>query len=331
MADDWTIQKLLTWTRDWLTQKGSPSARIDAELLLGEVLKLRRLDLLLRFDQPVDKDELTAFKALIQRRSRGEPVAYILGRKGFYGIDLHVTPAVLVPRPETETLVDVALAFLRAAAAPRGPVLDLCTGSGALVLAIGHELLERPRGLVRPARPAPELPAEAGDAVAHAQALPNKPPAPPLAEPVARALVATDLSADALTVARDNATRLGLQVDFRQGDLLAALQPGERFAAIVSNPPYVLSERIATLDRDVRDFEPHLALDGGADGMYILQRLAAGVRDFLLPGGLLVVEVGSREQGLAFAELLATGGLPGAAVELVQGGPTSLVRVVRGD
>jgi release factor glutamine methyltransferase len=296
MADTWTIQRLLNWTRDWLTQKGSATARLDAELLLAEVLKLRRLDLLMRFDQPLDKPELAAFKALIQRRARGEPVAYILGRKGFHAIDLKVDRRVLVPRPETEALVDQAVALCCVAGAPAGPVLDLCTGSGAIALAMAH-------------------------ALAHADARPREFAAPP--EP--RSIVASDLSEEALAVARSNGEELGLAVDWRRGDLWHALRPDERFAVIVSNPPYVLSDRIATLATDVRDFEPHLALDGGRDGMTVLASLASGAAEHLLPGGSLVVELGDRGQGLRFAELLATAGLDNAVVTPIQGGPTSMV------
>lgn len=288
----WTIQRLLAWTRDWLQQQGSPTARLDGELLLGEVLKLRRLDLLLRFDQPVQKDELAAFKALIRRRAKGEPVAYILGRKEFYGIELEVTPAVLVPRPETESLVDVALAHLRAEDAPDGPVLDLCTGSGAIALAIGDEL----RKAAKP-----------------------------------RAILATDLSPQALEVAARNTAKLGLQeqVALRQGDLWAAVPAGETYAAIVSNPPYVLTSALAGLDRDVRSFEPKLALDGGPQGLDVLTRIAEQAAAHLRPGGLLAVELGSRAQGQAFAAQLAAGGLPDARVEPVLGGPTCVVSVKR--
>lgn len=286
--ETWTIQRLLAWTRDWLTRAGSPSPRIDAELLLGEVLHVGRLELLLRFDQPVQKDELTAFKALIKRRARGEPVAYILGRREFYGLDLQVSPAVLVPRPETESLVDAVVAFLRSAEAPAGPVLDLCTGSGAIALAVADTL------------------AKAGQP---------------------RPVVATDVSLDALAVAQSNAQRVGLPdaIDWRPGDLWAALRSGEVFAAIVSNPPYVLSGVLATLERDVRDFEPHLALDGGPDGMRLLADIARRAGEFLAPGGLLAVELGSRAQGQRMVEAGEVAGLGRGKVEPVMGGPTCVV------
>ena len=146
----WTIQRLLTWTREWLTKQGSATPRLDGELLLAHVLQCRRLDLLLRFDQPVSKEELAAYKALLRRRAALEPVAYILGRRAFHAIEVAVSAAVLVPRPETESLVDEALAFLIKAEAPAGPVLDLCTGSGCIALALAHGLQAKqaPRPLV---------------------------------------------------------------------------------------------------------------------------------------------------------------------------------------
>jgi len=281
----WTIQRILLWTRDYLAKTGSPSARLDAELLLAEVMKVRRLDLLLRFDQPLQKDELAGFKRLIQRRAKHEPVAYILGRKEFYGLDLHVDRNVLVPRPETESLVDEVLAFLGKDDAPAGDVLDLCTGSGAIALAIADAVKKKAAN---------------------------------------RKVVGTDVSAEALAVAQTNGARLGLEVQWLAGDLFAPIT-GRQFAAVASNPPYVLSARMSALDADVRDFEPHLALDGGPDGLHVLGRIAAQAGGALLPGGLLAVELGSRGQGAAMVQALADAGMNGGRVVPVLGGPTSLV------
>jgi release factor glutamine methyltransferase len=284
----WTIADLIAWTKDWLQRHGSPTPRLDADLLLCEVLKLRRLDLLLRFDQPVQKTELAAFKALIQRRSKGEPVAYILGRKEFYGLELSVDRRVLVPRPETESLVDAVLAFLRADGAPAGDVLDLCTGSGCIAIALADALrmTESPRRVV-----------------------------------------ATDASREALEVAAANVARHGLQdrIALRHGDLWAAVQPGQRFAAIASNPPYVRNSMLPKLDRDVRHFEPAAALDGGEGGMAVLARIASGAADRLVPGGLLSVELSDAAQGDEMIQALARHGLPGAAFSPILGGPTGLV------
>lgn len=282
----WTIQRLLAWTRDWLGKQGSASPRLDAELLLAHVLQCKRLDLLLRFDQPVTKDELTAYKALIRRRAQLEPVAYILGKRAFHAIELEVSPAVLVPRPETELLVDEVLAFLAKPEAPDGAVLDLCTGSGCIALAIGHALAER--GAPRP-------------------------------------LVASDASEPALQQARRNAERLGLEVQFCKGDLFDPLPSGARYAAVASNPPYVRSGDLAKLDRDVRDYEPKLALDGGVSGLDLIERIIVAAPRFLLPAGLLALEMGSRTQAEQALQWCGRAGLQGGRLVAVMGGPTHLV------
>ncbi len=284
--DIWTIQRLRDWTCAYLDKHGSLTPRLDTDLLLGEVLKLPRLQLLLRLEQLVLKDELAAFKALVKRRAAREPVAYILGRRAFYDLEVRVDARVLVPRPETESLVDAVLLFLKEPTAPEGAVLDLCTGSGAIALAIAKALQARQ---------------------------------------AERPVLATDVSAPALEVARQNAALLTLPVQFAQGDLWAALPADQRFAVIASNPPYVQHDTIATLEPDVRAWEPHLALDGGADGLDILRQIAAHAARRLVPGGLLAVELGSPAQGRALVELLTAAGLPGGKVEPVTEGPTSLV------
>ena len=286
--DIWTIQRLRDWTCDYLQKNGSSTPRLDADLLMGEVLKLPRLQLLLRLEQAVQKEELAQFKALVKRRAAREPVAYILGRRAFHDLDLRVDARVLVPRPETESLVDAVLLFLKEPSAPEGAVLDLCTGSGAIALAI-----------------------------AKAQKL----------RKAERPMVATDLSEPALEVAKQNAALLGLPITFYAGDLWRALPDDQRFAVIASNPPYVLHDVIGGLEPDVRLWEPHLALDGGADGLDVLRQIAAQAAARLLPGGLLVVELGGPGQGRAFIDLLAANGLPGGKSELITEGPTSLVTV----
>ena len=186
---------------------------------------------------------------------RGEPVAYILGRKEFYGLDLAVNPSVLIPRPETELLVDLAL--------QRNPasVLDLGTGSGAIALAIKHQ---RPRAMV----------------------------------------VAVESDLSALLVARRNATKLNLEVDFRHGRWFAPVS-GERFELIVSNPPYVASG-----DRHLADlrFEPQGALLAGPDGLDSIREIVKQAGSFLFPGGWLLLEHGMGQER-AVRELLAEAGL----------------------
>ncbi len=288
MSETWTIKRILIWSDGFLSKHGSESPRLDAELLLGEALALRRLDLYLHFDRPLQADELAAYKTLVCRRARHEPVAYILGRKGFHAVDLQVGPGVLVPRPETELLVDRVLQFAAGDDAPQGAALDLCTGSGAIALAL----------------------AEAWRA-----------------DEADRPIVGTDISEQGLCWARRNAEALApaQPIDWRQGDLFGALRPDERFAIIVSNPPYVRSDVLATLNPTVRDHEPMLALDGGDDGMAILNRITAEAPQWLLPGGLLAVELGSREQGESTVQAMTKIGMVGARHEAIGPGPTGVV------
>jgi len=235
--------------------------RADAEALLLHVLGQTRSWLFAHAGDVLDMDVQMAFEALAARRAAGEPVAYLTGRRGFWTLELEVTPATLIPRPETELLVELALERLPRDAAIR--VADLGTGSGAIALAIASE---RPRAQV----------------------------------------VATDASADALAVARRNAQRLGIgNVRFVQGDWLAPLA-GERFALIVSNPPYIEAADPHLAQGDLR-YEPAAALASGADGLDDIRRIVTGAPAHLDAGGWLLFEHGWN-QGAACRGLLdATG------------------------
>ena len=287
----WTVARLLTWATDWLGSKGSLSPRLDAELLLGEALQAQRLDLYLNFDKPADSDELARFKKLIARRARGEPVAYILGRKGFHAIELAVGPGVLVPRPETEYLVDAVLERV-GPDGPWGPVLDLGTGSGAIALALAFAWRDLPEP--------PEM-------------------------------IASDVSPAALDYARRNAAQLELagRVTFVEAEGPEALIERGPFAVVVSNPPYVRADALASLQRDVVDFEPHRALVSGADGLDLLRRIARSVPALLRPGGIFACELGSPGQGQEVASLLRDGGLLDAVHVPIGPGPTSIVTASR--
>jgi len=231
-----------------LTAAGCDSPRLDAELLLGHVLGVDRAALIADPGRGLEPDEARAFQALAARRRAREPVAYILGRKGFRTIELAVDPRVLVPRPETEHVVEAALGL------PRGArVADVGTGSGAIALALKAER--------------PDL-----------------------------AVVATDVSADALEVARANARRLGLEVELVEGDLLAPV--AGPLDAVVSNPPYVAVTD--ALPPDVRLHEPAQALMASPDGLEVIRRLVAAAAG--VP--FLAVEVGAG-QARAVADLMA--------------------------
>jgi release factor glutamine methyltransferase len=236
---------------------GSRSPRLDAELLLAKALGATRDELLREPGRDLDPEEAARFEELMARRLAREPVAYILGTRAFRTIDLEVTPDVLIPRPDTETLVDVALEAL-AAIPIAGPdpddeplALDVGTGSGCIALALATE------------------------------------------DPFVR-LVATDIEPGALAVARRNAARLGLarRVEFVLSDLFADV--GERpFDLIVSNPPYVPADEYVALEPNVRDHEPRRALYGGPDGLDVYRRLVPGAALLLRPGGTLALEVGA--------------------------------------
>jgi release factor glutamine methyltransferase len=252
--DRWTVGRLLNWTRDFLKKKGSESPRLDAEVLLASVLDCERVRLYTQYEDEVGEKDRARFRELVRRRSEGSPVAYLVGRKEFYSLSLAVSPAVLIPRPDSEFVVVEALARLKGLDSPR--CVDVGTGSGCLALACSHQ------------------------------------------HKTARFL-AIDLSPDALDVARSNAEKLGLadRVEFREGDLLGPVAGEGPFDLILSNPPYIASEVIPSLEPGVRDFEPHLALDGGEDGLRVVDRLVSQAIPLLTVGGHLILEIGSDQEG----------------------------------
>jgi release factor glutamine methyltransferase len=250
---------------------GSRSPRLDAELLLGKALGVTRADLLREPARALTADEAAEFEALLGRRLGREPVAYILGHRAFRTIDLEVTPAVLIPRADTETLVEVALEELTALPLA-GPdpedeplAIDVGTGSGCVALALAAE-----------------------DPFVH--------------------VVATDVDPGALAVARGNAARLGLarRVEFVVSDLFHDV--GERpFDLVVSNPPYIPADEYVALEPNVRDHEPRLALYGGVAGLDFYRRLVPGAALLLRPGGMLAVEVGAGQADAVAGIMTAAG------------------------
>lgn len=268
--DVWTISAVLAWAAEDFRARGIERPRLDAEVLLASALGVTRVQLVIDAQRPLVPAELASFRELVQRRRTHEPVAYLVGRREFYGRMFRVDRRVLIPRPDTETLVDVALARTRAVSMCMR-ALDLCTGSGCVAVTLGRE---RPTACVH----------------------------------------ATDASEGALAVARDNALRLGAyNVSFEKGDLYEAVDPRCCFDLIVANPPYIASKEVETLTRDIRDFEPRVALDGGVDGLAVLRRIVEGAPRFLVEGGTLAVEVGAGEAE-AVAELLVACGFASIGV-----------------
>jgi release factor glutamine methyltransferase len=257
-----------------LEERGFENARLEAELLLAAALGLRRLDLYLQHDRPIGAAELETFRQHVRRRLRHEPLQYITGVAQFRHLSLRVDARVLIPRPETEVLAGVAIERAKRSADP-GALSAADIGTGSGAIALS---LAQEGGYGR--------------------------------------VVATDRSMAALEVARDNAQRLGLaeRVELRRGELLDALPEGERFDAIVSNPPYVAESERDALPVDVRDWEPAEALFAPGDGLAILLALADAAPDRLKPGGMLAVEVGPGQAGAVAERMRGCGRYTGVSV-----------------
>jgi release factor glutamine methyltransferase len=264
-----TIREALAEETASLVAAGIESPGLDSSLFLAKVLNISRSMLTAAGNDNIPPSSVTAFRKLIKRRQSGECTAYILGKKEFYGLEFTVTPSVLVPRPDTETLVETALLGSRewgAGSREQRPgkrpirVLDLCTGSGAVAIALKHTM--------------PEL-----------------------------EVWAADISAEALEIAKTNAARLlpPDSIRFFQGDLYTALSPTpplptplSPFPIIVSNPPYIPSAEIPSLSPEVR-MEPALALDGGDDGLNVIRNIISRAPEFLCTGGVLLLEADPRQ------------------------------------
>ena len=255
-GDDWTIIKLLEWTTSYFASRAIESPRAGAEILLAHVLNLKRVDLYLRYDQPLMQTELERFKTMIRRRVRREPVAYITGCREFWSMNLTVSGDVLIPRPETECLVEQALAELSTEDTTEPlHILELGTGSGAIILALASSLRRS-------------------------------------------VCFVSDVSERSLQVARENAHRHGLdgRIHFFCGDWTRPLRFKGIFDVIVSNPPYIPTAKIKTLEPEIHLYEPLRALDGGDDGLASIRQLITQAHRFLRPGGRLLLEIGHDQQ-----------------------------------
>ena len=250
-----TYRELYEEGRRILEQAGLPDAALDARFLLEEVCGTNLQTLLVFPEKKVTEEEVNQYRAFVQRRKDREPTAMILGEWDFMGLTFRLNKSTLIPEQDTEVLVETALEELKRRGPGEAPlrILDLCTGSGCILLSLLHELRN------------------AGG-------------------------LGTDLSEEALEAARENAVRLGLQErgTFRQGDLWEPVGD-ERFDLIVSNPPYVPTDVIPTLEPEVRCGEPYAALDGGEDGLVFYRRIMEEAAGHLKPSGIIIVESGFDE------------------------------------
>lgn len=256
-AKVWTVREVLQWTADFFARRRLEQPRLEAEILLKKVLGQDRVQLYMNFDQPLEARELAAYRQLIRRRAEGEPAAYLLGEKEFMSLTFEVNRQVLIPRPDTEVLVEIALRWLKETAGELFSLpcqaVDVGTGCGNIAVSLAYYF------------------------------------------PAVR-VAATDVSAAALEVARRNAARHGVEerVTFWEGDLLAPLEAAGlkgKVHLIAANLPYIPSASLPHLPREVLH-EPLTALDGGKDGLVHYRRLIPQAEACLCPGGLLLMEIG---------------------------------------
>ena len=265
----WTIKKLLDWVSRYFADKGIDSPRLSAELLLCHVLGLERIQLYTLFDRAVDPPQLAELRALVKRAGEHEPVAYLVGRCEFYSLPLKITPDCLIPRPETEHLVEKSILLLRQRQGAQ-QVLDLCTGSGCIAAAIAKNVKD-----------VQIVATDISDA----------------------ALNVAAENIDKLKLGE----RVKLLCGDLFDPIIEGLDE-TRFDLIVSNPPYVSEPEYAALDKNVKDYEPAGALLAGADGLDVYKRILEKIDDFLKSDGALMMEIGYA-QGSAIRDLLENTGV----------------------
>ena len=267
-----TVGQALQLSTDYLKDKEVESSRLSAELLLAEVLGTDRLNVYLRFEQPLEQPEVDRLRGLLARRGKHEPMAYILGRKEFMGLDFEVASGVLIPRPDTELLVEAVKH--RASDTGSLHIFEIGPGSGCIIISLLHAL------------------------------------------PQARG-TAVDLSEKSLEITEKNAARIGVaeRLTLHQGSLFEPLKdsPAASFDWIVSNPPYILDSEWAGLQKDVKDYEPAMALRAGPEGLEVYRPLITEAPRWLKPGGGLALEV-SPATSSAVAQLMKSSGFSGIEI-----------------
>ncbi len=253
------VVDLLNWSANHLKNHGVDNPRLEAELLLGYCMGMEREKLYIHLNDSIDGDIIERFYTKLERRKKGEPLQYILGQKEFWSINIKLNSKVFIPRPETELLVEEALLISQKAQDRRNlKILEIGTGSGAIVIALAKEL----RNV---------------------------------------SLIATDISWDAISLAKENAMLAGVgeKILFIKCDLFEAIRPldGGYFDMIISNPPYIKRSDIQRLQKEVRDYEPIQAIDGGEDGLDFYRRIIGQSSLYLRDGGWLLLEMGHGQAG----------------------------------
>ncbi len=324
MGDMWTIKAALDWTVGYLERKGDENPRLSAEWLLSEACDMSRIQLYVSFDRPLSLEERDILRGYVTRRGKGEPLQYITGYAAFRHIQVKVRPGVLIPRPETEVLVSEALSLLPAAhrRVALDSTIDAWEGDALIAAEAAaaeaaqaasdddHEVLKRSQQAISAYLDAQQY-QDDGDGGDRPDGSAVAKPRPLLVADICTGsgciacsvayerpdtrVIATDIAPEAVALAKDNAAELGLsdRVRIEQGDLGSPVPAAAmgRLDLVVSNPPYVPTAVLAEIPREVADFEPALALDGGADGNDILRRLLPWTAAALRPGGGFAFEL----------------------------------------
>jgi release factor glutamine methyltransferase len=260
----WTIKELLLVTADYLKKKDIDSPRLTSEILLAHQLDIDRVTLYLNFDQPLTEKELSGYRTLIKRRIKHEPLQYITGTQEFWSLDFVVNSQVLIPRPETELLVELTIKLLKDLPILENHtpnILDLGTGCGPIAVSLAKEARKT-------------------------------------------IIWATDISAEALKLAHFNAERHGVtdKIRFIQGNLWEPLMDlGMTFDIVLSNPPYIAPKEFNNLSPEVRDYEPRLALDGREGGMHFIEKIISEAPTFMNPGAWIILEMAPGQTGKALS------------------------------
>ena len=249
----WHVLELLQWTTSYFKKHNIPNPRLDAEVLLGHLLKKSRLQLCLLFDMPIFQEDLTVLRELIKKRIARTPISYLTNHKEFMSLDFYVDERVLIPRPETEFIVETVL---KSNDSNPERILEIGTGSGAIAISLAVNM--------------PEC-----------------------------EIIATDICEKALGVAEKNrdSHECSDRIELIQGDLFEPIKRvnPKKFNWIVSNPPYISIDESKKLSKDIYDYEPHIALIAGNDGLSAIHRLVAEAPYFLLPKGKLIFEIGAKQ------------------------------------
>jgi release factor glutamine methyltransferase len=262
MPEQWTVRRILEWTSGYFSRRELDAPRLSAELLLSHVLACPRIKLYTEYERPLSEQDLARMRTLVQRAVEEEPIAYLTGRAHFFNLEFEVTRDVLIPRPDTETLVENVLQTVRHQPGLESPrIIDLCTGSGCIAAALAHNL-----------KTATVLAIDVSE----------------------KAVAVARRNIERLGLAG--------RVMVEQGDLfepLAHMVDVQPFDLIVANPPYIRTADVETLDRSVRDYEPVQALDGGLDGLTLHRRILEQAPHRLNPGGRVYLEIAFDQGELA--------------------------------